>query len=242
MSKPPRATPSPRRFTGGELSWNKATKEFSSKPGGLAVAALRPGNARRGRPDPGGAVLRRHLRRGWLALVVAGDHPAVVGTAGSDGDAAPSARAGRSTWIVMADRDFFDNDTEDRLTGPDTRTDSRADTRLATSGRRRPRIAPGWIPTRTRSIPRRRVFPTDEDFAEAGYTAPQFDEWVAESRRRRVGTRPAHLVHPRRRGASSWTRPATPPAPCRRGTPHRGVRRGRRRAGRAVRLPRRVRI
>jgi hypothetical protein len=165
-------------FSGGELSWNKATKEFSSKPAGLAAQLSdleMPDSVAQTpvAPSSGGASDENGWRWWWLAIIL--PLLALLGLM-----AILAQRKSRPQHEdVMADRGFFDNDTEDDY-WPGSRTESRTDTgrdfwsppAADSAGLDSDEDAIDTAPTR---------IPSEADLAEAGYPAPQFDEWVAET-------------------------------------------------------------
>ncbi len=104
-------------FTGGELSWNKATKEFSSKPTELAselsglelpdAVAQTPAAPSSGvtNSDEGG------FRWWWLAIVV--PLLAVLGLMAMLAQRKSRAAAGGAVVDRAADRDFFARESDD---------------------------------------------------------------------------------------------------------------------------------
>ncbi len=158
-------------FTGGELSWNKATKEFSSKPADLAASLTgmqMPDAVAKtpAAPPSGGTADRRDgFRWWWLAILL----PA-LGLLGLMAMAA-QRKSRVADGAVVSDR-AFDRDFGARAYGPDTDSDSGVWSPRAEEGAGydADEDAIDTAPTR---------IPTEADFAEP---AADVDEWddVAE--------------------------------------------------------------
>ena len=175
-------------FTGGELTWNKATKEFSSKPAELAsqlsglempdAVAQTPAAPSSGASgsDQGG------FRWWWLAILVP-----LLGLLGLMAMFAQrKSRAAEGGIIVDRDRDFYAGDSDDHWPGVRSTAESRYGTETDRDfGYWSPRsdeVAESYLPDDTDedaidTAPTR--IPTEADFAEAQYVeaAPALDDW-----------------------------------------------------------------
>lgn len=166
-------------FTGGELSWNKATKEFSSKPAELAAQLsgmdVPDSVAQTPTPSSGATSEESGWRWWWLAIIL--PLLALLGLM-----ALLAQRKSRPQPAGVADRGFFGNEADDDH-WPGRRTDAATDSRTESS-------RDFWSPPAEGSAeldadedaidtaPTR--IPSDADLAEAGYTEAKFNDWGAE--------------------------------------------------------------
>jgi len=162
-----------QEFSGGELSWNTATKEFSSKPSELAsslsglempdAVAQTPAAPSSATSDEGG------WRWWWLAIIL----PLLLLLGLLAVLAQRKARSDRD--VVAADRDFFANDAEDD-DWPGTRSggESRFDSGARDLGL--------WSPTAGGETVAEADFDSDEDTIDTAPTRIPTEAGFAELR------------------------------------------------------------